>query len=730
MAAAQNQLRKLAGLYGVQASYTEVGGRRRGASAESLLRILAALGAPVQSIGDVPEAIRLRQREWWGRLCEPAAVAWEGNCPEIEIRLPEGQGRGVIRATLRPETGETKTFDFQLADLPVSDRAEVEGTAYVVKRLPGLGKFPNGYYQLRLETEQIDGELLLISAPRKAFSPEGDAARSWGIMAPLYAIHSAGSWGAGNLSDLASLWHWVDGLGGQLVATLPMLAAFLDEPFDPSPYAPVSRRFWNEFYADPRQTAEFARCPAVQDLLNSTAIQQELADFRRERLIDYRRQMALRRQVFDKLAECCFTEGGERLGALRAFTAARPEVEDYARFRAVTDRLQKPWPQWPAPLRDGRIQDGDYDLRDYRRHLYAQWIVQEQMESLSADLRRRSSGLYLDLPLGVHRHGFDTWRCPDLFAFSASGGAPPDSVFTQGQDWDFAPLRPEHIRADGYRHVLDVFRGLLRHAGMLRIDHVMGLHRLYWIPEGMPAADGAFVRYPAEELYALLCLESHRHRAWIVGENLGTVPAYVNAALRRHAVHRTYVVQYELAPRPGQPLNVPEPHAVAAVDTHDMPPFTAFWNGADLDDLHALGLFDKSGVAAERARRWTILAQLVEFLRTASYLGKEAGHSCPATEEAGHSCLAEPTGKNACPPVSPEAVYAAVISWLAASPAQHLLITLEDLWSETQPQNTPGTSDQRPNWRVKMRYSLEEIQQNPRFRELLAQVDQLRHDGV
>jgi 4-alpha-glucanotransferase len=701
MAENKKPLQQLAELYGVQSSYKQVGGRRRSASTQSLLRILAALGVPIQSLTDVPEAICLRERDWWSNLCEPVAVAWDGKCPELEIRLPEKSNSGQLRVLLQPETGQTQTFDFSINDLTTSDNMQVDGVNYAVKRLPRFGNFSFGYHQLQIESSSARGELLMISSPTKAFSPNGDAERSWGIMAPLYAIHPDQSWGAGDLGDFASLWRWTAELGGRLVATLPFLAAYLDEPFDPSPYAPASRLFWNEFYADPRDTAEFGRCPAAKKLVDSTEFQQEIAGFRQAKQIDYRPQMTLRRQVFDLLAEKCFSEGGDRLDALRAFAVARPEVEDYARFRAVANHLRKPWTEWPETLRSGRIEEGDYERRDFHYHLYAQWIIEQQIAGLADVLRSRGSGLYLDLPLGVHRYGFDTWRHPNLFVFPVSGGAPPDTFFTQGQNWNFAPLNPERVRADGYRYVLNVYRNHLRNAGMLRIDHVMGLHRLYWIPEGMPAKDGAYVRYPAEELYALLCLESHRHRAWIVGENLGTVPHAVNTAMRRHAIHRTYVLQYELNPQPDKPpMHDPEPHAVAAVNTHDMPPFAAFWQGTDLNELHALGLFDDSGIAVEHQRRRIIHTELIKFLRTAGRLG--------------------PVEK------SPEEVFAAVLRYLAASPAQHLLITLEDLWLETQRQNMPGTIDEHPNWRSKMRYSLEEIRRNPRFRELLNAVDQLR----
>ena len=230
-------------------------------------------------------------------------------------------------------------------------------------------------------------------------------------------------------------------------------------------------------------------------------------------------------------------------------------------------------------------------------------MIQQQVAALADKMRSGGLGLYLDLPLGVHRLGYDTWCYPDLFVSGASGGAPPDAVFTKGQDWGFPPLHPDHLRASGYQYFIAGLRSHLQRAGILRIDHVMGLHRLFWIPAGMSASSGVYVRYPADELYAVLCLESHRSRSLIVGENLGTVPARVNAAMRRHGVRGTYVVQYELQPRSDRPLAPVHRQTVASVNTHDMPPLAAFWKGSELDDLHDLGLFDETAVLREHEKR-------------------------------------------------------------------------------------------------------------------------------
>ncbi|MBC7106597.1 MAG: 4-alpha-glucanotransferase, partial [Firmicutes bacterium] len=258
-----------------------------------------------------------------------------------------------------------------------------------------------------------------------------------------------------------------------------------------------------------------------------------------------------------------------------------PGVRDYARFRAAVERRRGGWTSWPAMMRDGRLEEGDYDPQNEQYHLYVQWAASEQFGVLADRARAEGVGLYLDFPLGVHREGYDVWRERGVFVLKANSGAPPDPFFTGGQDWGFPPLHPEAVREQGYRYFRACLRHHLRHAGALRLDHVMGLHRLFWVPRGLPAREGVYVRYPAEEFYALLCLESLRHGSALVGEDLGTVPRYVRSAMGRHGVYRMYILPFELTPHPGKTLRYVPADRLAGLNTHDMPPFAAFWEACD-----------------------------------------------------------------------------------------------------------------------------------------------------
>jgi len=694
-------LRALARLYGVQTAYDDVARHRRPASPEALRLVLRALGAPLESFHDAAAALRERRESLWKRGVEPVTVAWEGGPAALELRLPADQARGPVVCHLRLESGDVEKWAVHSARLASVGSVEVEGKRYVGKRLPLPHRLPWGYHRLTLETHGRLFNSMIISGPLRAYASYEDSARSlWGVFLPLYALHSGRSWGGGDFTDLEDLVEWVAGLGGSVVATLPLLASFLDEPCDPSPYTPASRLFWNEFYLDVARIPELKDCPPAQALLASGGVQRELEALRASPVVDYRRQMAVKRLVLEELARSFFLDASGRSADFRQFVAAHPEVEDYARFRATGERQRAPWPSWSRPLCDGVLTEGDYDERARRYHLYVQWVAREQIRVLSEHSTRAGVNLYLDLPLGVHPHSYDVWREREAFVLGVSGGAPPDVVFTQGQDWGFPPLHPEAIREQGYRYVIAYLRHQLQHTTLLRIDHVMGLHRLFWIPKGLEARDGVYVRYPAEELYAIFCLESHRHRASIVGENLGTVPAYVNSAMARHNLHRMYVLQYELAPGPRQVLRAVSHDSVASLNTHDMPPFAAYWEGLDIVDRLRLGLLDPAGARIEQENRRSLRPTLERFLERQGWLTGDSPGLAPLLQ----ACL----------------------RFLSASPARVVLVNLEDLWLEREPQNVPGTREERLNWQRKTRHSLGAFREMPAVVDPLCGVNDLR----
>ncbi|HKY08923.1 MAG TPA: 4-alpha-glucanotransferase, partial [Candidatus Binatia bacterium] len=381
------------------------------------------------------------------------------------------------------------------------------------------------------------------------------------------------------------------------------------------------------------------------------------------------------------------------------FVTARPVLRDYAAFRATAERERQVWPLWPETQRNGALSANHYDERARLYHLYVQWLCDEQAACLRNESEKTGAALYLDFPLGVNRDSYDVWRERDLFALNASGGAPPDGLFSKGQNWGFPPYHPGAMRRQGYGYYRACLRHHMSYASMLRIDHVMGWHRFFWVPEGFSAADGLYVHHPAAEYYAILNLESHRHRVEIVGENLGTVPVYVNEALERHRILGMHVGQFTVGIDPATALEAPPANTVASLNTHDTATFMSFWTGADIDDRHALGLLNQQQAQQEHGYRSAQREALVSFLRSTGMLGDEA---------------------------SSAAVLKAWLSQLAGGDDNFLLLNLEDLWLESEPQNVPGTWEERPNWRRKARHHLGAIRAMPELVGILKTIGDIR----
>jgi 4-alpha-glucanotransferase len=652
----------------VQTSYEDVNGTRRHASPEALFLTLRALGVALPSPAQAGSALAAMDAAA-SAATDPVHVAWQGRLTGVHLRAPARAARTPAQLTLRMESGESRSW-----------KAPFEPAGQDRYRLRLPGRLPSGYHDLEIETRGQTYCTRLLSAPRHMFAPGSET--SWGVFAPLHALHAAEDPGISSYADLARLARWVGTAGGRWVGTLPLLAAFLDQPLEPSPYSPVSRLFWNELYVAP---GGLPHTQSAESPVNAATD-----------LVDYRAAARKRRAIVQQAAAAFFHDADPAAhNELEQFLATRPRLRDYARFRAVCDRTGTGWHAWPARLADGELRASDYDVADEQYYLYAQWQAERQLADISASARAGTAALYLDLPLGVNPDGYDAWRFRDVFVEGASAGAPPDALFTGGQDWGFRPFSPARLRESGYAYLVECLRHHLRHARMLRLDHVMWLFRLYWIPAGVSARDGVYVQYPADELLAVLSIEAARHRARIVGEDLGTVPRAVRSGMHRRRVQRIFVVQYELQ-GDGALAEVPR-DAVASINTHDMPPFAGFLRGRDIDDQVDLELIDEEGGRESRMQR----AELVK--RLARHFG---------TGDDEYDLLR------------------ALLRHLAVSDARTLLINLEDLWLEDKPQNVPGTADERPNWQRRLARTLEEIESDPQIAALLAEIDTLRRASL
>lgn len=519
---------------------------------------------------------------------------------------------------------------------------------------------PYGYHRLHRDE---GGEQLLITGPGRCHLPTG--LRAWGWAIQLASVRSRASWGIGDLADLRALAEWSAARGAGFVAVSPLGAPNPGPHPEPSPYYPSTRRFGNPLHLS------LDAFPAVRPPA-------DLADSGRalnaQRRIDRDRILALKLQALER----AWASG---MGERAAFEAWRAEggepLQRWAIFCLLTERFGPGWQGWPAEYRDpagaavARAAAESADRVAF--HAWIQWCFDRQLEAASAPLRRIA-----DMPVGVDPGGFDAWDWQAQLAIGATVGAPPDRFNIAGQDWGLPPFIPPALRAAGYRPFIDTIRAQLRHAGGLRIDHVLGLFRLWWIPAGHGPAQGAYVRYRTDELLEIVALESHRAGAVVIGEDLGTVPPGVRRTLRRAALLSTRLVLFER----DRPADYPR-QAFAAVTTHDLPTIAGTLTGSDLADQAAAGLEpDPDSLALLRKR-----------LIRAADVGPD-----PSLDE----------------------LVVALHRRLAASPSALVAGTLEDALHVRERPNLPGTvAAQRPNWSLALPLPLEELTADARVAEVV-----------
>lgn len=674
------ELRRLARLYQIQTEYTDLASRRIEAGPDSVLAALNGLGAEITSVADAGSALRQREHALWNWHLEPVIVAWDGALPGIELRAPALDATGEIELEIFFEGGGARSYRWFAAEAAVGLRHTVGRAEYVALRLGMNLQAPPGYHEVRVRAGGREMRSLVISAPRRAYSPVEE--RSWGVFLPLYSLHSRRSWGIGDFTDLEALVGWATLRGASFVGTLPLLPAFLDTPFEPSPYMPVSRLFWNEIFIDPESVVTGLTGGGGEDDVVPAATVEAARRLNAREPVPHREVMTLKRRVLEQLTRLS-SQGPAANEAGRGLRVSRPALDDYAAFRAAVERQSPSWRAWPERQRRGSLLPEDYDAATADYYAFAQTVAGEQIARLSQAARARGARLYLDLPVGVHPDGYDAWRYQKQFVEHMSVGAPPDLLAPDGQDWGFAPLNPDAQRRSGYEYVRAYLRHHLSAAGILRIDHAIGLHRLFWIPRGASGRDGVFVRQHSDELYAILSLESQRHEAVIVGENLGLVPPEVNEGLAEHGVSGMYVQLFEFTGDAEQPAKTPPRESIASFSTHDLPTFAAYWTDADLAERQRIGLMDAETEQRTMSERLLEKKALAAHLRGRGLIGDEA---------------------------SEVDVYRGATRLLAESEARRVLLNLEDLWGETRAQNLPGTmADQHTNWTHRARYALEEL---------------------
>jgi len=676
--------------HGVIPSYLGTDGKVRHASRESVVAVVEALEA---DDGETRDA---------GSIIDPVVVAWLGRASRISVRLPSSIDPRSVWVTLRREDGEE--FRHRLSTLVTgsvrsspSDEGRVNTYQLAIEFVFSATKLteqllPAGYHRLWIEGPTLRASSLLLAASR---CPA--ASRGWGLFLALHGLRTGNDWGIGSYAGLGEVTRWVRSLGGSTVATLPLNPIFVDAA-DPSPYLPVSRLAYNELYVDLASLPE-AASEEGRALLDSSSFRATVDDARRSVLVDYRLVSRMYHEALNVFSSALTSGPSNRQESFWRFVTENPHMIDYARFRATVERYGPGWNKWPSvPAVHRGSSPGSSESMSSRvsdpvvlRHLYGQWVADEQLAAVAASAGT-GTGLLIDLPVGVHRWGFDCWFEPDAFVEALEVGAPPDHFFAEGQNWGCPPLHPERIRIAGYRYPIAVLRHALRYAKALRIDHVMGLHRLYCIPKGFDARDGVYVGYHADELHAIVAIEAARAGAIVVGEDLGTVPEVVRTEMTRDRMLRSWVLQFEIAPT--DPLPDPPPDVVASLGTHDLPRFAAFWEGSDIDDDLAAGRIDPGDAEVARRQRTALRRTIASAIEAAS------GSEGPVIDDR----------------VDDAAILEALrgcLRHLGESRASLVLCDLEDLWLERRRQNRPGLIAGMTNWRRRAARTLEAAQGDP-----------------
>jgi 4-alpha-glucanotransferase len=688
-------LRDVARRAGIAVEWTDHVGKQHRVSVAVLRRILAALGLPSGHVGEMRES----------------QAALRATCGKDKARLITAQvGEAVAIANAHAAPGSPARLIYEDGTRADLRPRRSSGGRWV---LPPVAT--PGYHRLEIGARVID----LAVAPVRCCSVEDLApgARLWGLAAQLYGLRRAGDGGIGDTGALAALARAAARHGADALALSPAHALFTADPTRYSPYAPSSRLFLNPLYADP---ACLFGGEAVARATAATGLAPEFARLEAAPLIDWpaaaRAKLALLRRLFDDFVPAA---GADRTDALGGdFAKFRADGGDllrrHARFEALhaarmtSDGAAGSWRGWPATWRDpssAAVEDfSARHARDVLFHTFLQWVADRTFATAHAAARGAGMriGLIADLAVGMDSGGSHAWSCQRDLLVGLEVGAPPDDFNPLGQNWGLTAFSPRALAASGFAPFISTLRAVMRNAGGVRIDHVMGLRRLWLVPEGAPPGEGAYLAYPLDDLLRLVALESHRHRAVVIGEDLGTVPAGFRKRLAQAGVAGMRVLWFERDARRFRPPQAWPEQAVAMTTTHDLPTVAGWWRGADIDTRAKLGVLGEPPAQARRART-TDRAALWRALRAA---GAAAGAQ-PGTQH-------------------PQPVADAAAGFIARTPARLALLPLEDALGSVEQPNVPGTIDEHPNWRRRTAQPADHVLDPPEVCARLAVVDRNR----
>lgn len=712
-------IEQLAALYGIGQSYHDWRGELREVSIDSQAAILTALGVDIADERATESAVSKCETTRWTRLVPGVLVVPAEQSVSVPVAVSRELDARSLDWTLTLESGQVQQGSAELARLAVLEEGAPDARGYVRYSLE-LAPLPLGYHDFEATLDSgLSTQTRIIVTPATCYEPPNivGGERVWGIAVQLYTLRSKRNWGIGDFADLRELIRLAAPFGCQLIGLNPLHALAPANPSHISPYSPSNRLFLNVLYISVPDVDEFATCEPARNRVAERDFQAMLDELRATRNVDYVRVAAAKYEILHLLYAHFRAEHLQRettrAAQFRAFVDSKgSSLELHAIYDALDAhlRLQGPqywgWPSWPDDYGDAssstvarfareRVEEVEY-------FLYLQWLAAEQLEAAQREAHScgMSLGLYGDVAVGANPAGSETWANRHLYVQGASVGAPPDALALKGQDWGVPPQDPNELRVQQYRPFTELMRNNMQYVSALRLDHVMSLYRLWWVPRGYPSKDGAYVHYPVDDLIAILALESQRNECIVIGEDLGTVAEPMTRAMERSRMYHYKVLLFEqeLDGR-FKPPSAYVKSALATVTTHDLPTLRGWWEAHDVDlrarlDLYPNDELKNQAHAVRESERRHLLQALVD-----------AGlwHWHPEQSLPDYSA----------------ALSRAVHAFLGMSNANIALIQIEDLLGMTDPVNVPGTDTEHANWQRKVSLETAEIFAREDVREIL-----------
>jgi 4-alpha-glucanotransferase len=700
---------ELARRYGVATQYEDWTGTRTAVSESTLVAVLDALGVSAATEDERAAALVDHERDYWSRSLPPMIVGRAGTASSFWAHVTHGDPVGLW---IRLEDGTVRTDLRQLENNRAPYDLDGRWIGEATFELPG--DLPLGYHRLDLRVGSFDTSTPVIVSPASLELPARlGTNRAWGLATQLYSVRSQRSWGVGDLTDLADLAVWSAARhGAGFVLVNPVHAAAPTAPMEPSPYLPTSRRFVNPLYLRVEAIPEYAYVRQRGRIRKARTEVQARAD--RAELINRDAVWKAKRAALESVYLVERSAGRELAYAAYRDREGR-SLDDFATWCALAEKYGNDWHKWPGELQHpSNAAVADFAAEHATTvdfHRWLQWQLDDQLTAAQATAVQAGMdlGIMHDLAVGVDPNGADAWALQDVLALGVAAGAPPDEFNQLGQDWSQPPWRPDQLVYDAYEPFRALVNAVLRHAGGVRIDHIIGLFRLWWIPKGAPPTDGTYVRYDHEAMIGVVALEAHRAGAVVVGEDLGTVEPWVRDYLRERGLFGTSILWFE-ADGDGGPLPAEKwrEYCLSSVTTHDLPPTAGYLAGEHVRLREKLGLLTRPAdeeLAGDQAQQAAWLAEL----RRVGLLGDD-----PTVDQ----------------------VVLALYRYLGRTPSKLLSLSLADAVGDVRTQNQPGTTDEYPNWRVPLRgpdnhkLLLEDVFSDPRAAALAEAMKQIVHPPV